>query len=90
MRSRPLQLFRRRIARAHIRLTEQVVHAHTVKPRQRAQHWRRQHPLPALIVGIGPLRQVQRLPDLRLRQIGVLAQIAQPWVSFHVASPVTV
>ena len=86
----PLRLFRRRIARAHIRLAEQVVHAYAVIPRQCAQHLRRQHPLPALIVGIGPLRQVQRLPDLRLCQIGVLAQIAQPWVSFHVASPVTV
>lgn len=76
--------------RAHIRLAVQIVHAHAVIPRQCAQHLRRQHPLPALIVGIGPLRQVQRLPDLRLRQIGVLAQIAQPWISFHVASPVTV
>ncbi len=45
---------------------QEIIHADPVEIRQRAQHAGRDHPLAALVVGIGPLRHIDRRAHLCL------------------------
>ena len=45
---------------------QEIIHADPVEIRQRAQYAGRDHPLAALVVGIGPLRHIDRRAHLCL------------------------
>ena len=72
-----------RVSVSAVCAAQNVVHADTVKIRQSAQHLGRNHPLPALIVGIGSLGQVDGLTHLCLGKIPVLPQVAYSWIALH-------
>ena len=64
--------------------SEDVVHADLIILCQGAENVRRNHPLAALIIGVSTLRYVDRVADLLLCQIGVLAKIANTLKFFHI------
>ena len=62
---------------------QQIIHTGVIKPGQCAENLRRQHPLAAFIVGIGPLRDTHRLPQLFLGKVVVLSQVPDSSVHCH-------
>lgn len=52
---------------------QNIIDTDGIEIRQCAENRRRDHPLPAFIIGISALGHVNRFPNLFLRQIGILA-----------------
>ena len=63
---------------------QKIIDADAVKISECAQNVRRQHSFTALVICICALRNIDRFTDLTLRQVGVLPQITDAPVSFHV------
>ena len=63
---------------------QKIIDADAIKISERAQNVRRQHSFAAFIICVCALRNVDRFADLTLCQIGILPQIADAPVSFHV------
>ena len=55
-----------------------------MKVSEGAQNMGRDHSLPTFIVGIGPLRDIDRLTQLGLCQISIFSQIADASVFIHI------
>lgn len=64
--------------------SENVVHTDLIILCQGAENVRRNHALAALIIGVSTLGYIDRIADLLLCQIGILAQIANTLKFFHI------
>ena len=62
--------------------TEKIVHTDMMKLRQRCQNPWRDHTLPALIVGVGSLGNIDLPAEFFLCEVRILSQIADSFVSF--------
>ena len=67
-----------------IRQPQQIVHADAVIGGKGDEDMGRDHPLTALIIGIGALRHIDRFAHLTLCLILILPQIADSLVFLHI------
>ena len=67
-----------------IRPAEDIIHADLVIVRQGTEDVRRYHALAALVISVGALRYIDDLAHLLLCQIGILAQVADALILFHI------
>ena len=62
---------------------QKIVYADLIKVSQSAENMRRNHPLPAFVVGVCPLRDVDCGTHLGLRQISIFPEITNSLISTH-------
>lgn len=67
-----------------IRPAEDKIYADLVIVCQGAEDVRRHHALAALVISVGALRYIDGLAHLLLCQIGILAQVADALILFHI------
>jgi hypothetical protein len=63
---------------------EDIIHADLVIVRQGAEDVRRHHALAVFVISVGALRYIDGLAHLLLCQIGILAQVADALILFHI------
>ena len=62
---------------------QKIVYADLIKVSQSAENMRRNHPLPAFVIGVCPLRDVDCGTHLGLRQISIFPEITNSLISTH-------